>query len=47
MKIKRREFLQKSALVVAGVSAAAAGVTVAGLAAEWTAGLEDPERARG
>ncbi|HVB78361.1 MAG TPA: hypothetical protein VNE82_00270 [Candidatus Binataceae bacterium] len=40
MKIKRREFLQKSALVVAGVSAAAAGVTVAGFAAEWTAGLK-------
>jgi hypothetical protein len=40
VKIKRREFLHKSALVVAGVSAAAAGVTVAGLAAEWTARLK-------
>lgn len=40
MKIKRREFLRKSALVVAGVSAAAAGVTVTGLAAEWTARLK-------
>ena len=40
MKIKRREFLHKSAIVVAGVSAAAAGVTAAGLAAEWTARLK-------
>lgn len=40
MKIKRREFLHKSALVVAGVSAAAAGVTVTGFAAEWTARLK-------
>ena len=40
MKIKRREFLHKSAIVVAGVSAAAAGVTVAGFAAEWTARLK-------
>src|SRR5271155_1277184 len=41
MKIKRREFLHKSAMVVAGVSAAAAaGVTAAGFAAEWTAKLE-------
>jgi hypothetical protein len=39
MKIKRREFLHKSAIVVAGVSAAAAGVTVAGFAAEWTSKL--------
>ena len=40
MKIKRREFLRKSALMMAGVSAAAAGASVAGLAAEWTAGLK-------
>jgi len=40
VKIKRREFLHKSAIVVAGVSAAAAGVTVAGFAAEWTARLK-------
>ena len=40
MKIKRREFLHKSAMVVAGVSAAAAGVTAAGFAAEWTAKLK-------
>ncbi|HTJ09093.1 MAG TPA: hypothetical protein VL393_05335 [Candidatus Binataceae bacterium] len=40
MKIKRREFLHKSAIVVAGVSAAATGVTAAGLAAEWTARLK-------
>ncbi|HVA39422.1 MAG TPA: hypothetical protein VNF49_02065 [Candidatus Binataceae bacterium] len=40
MKIKRREFLHKSALMVAGVSAAAAGVPVAGFAAEWTARLK-------
>ena len=40
MKIKRREFLHKSAIVVAGVSAAAAGVTVAGFAAEWASKLK-------
>ena len=41
MKIKRRETLHKSAMVVAGVSAAAAaGVTAAGFAAEWTAKLK-------
>jgi hypothetical protein len=40
VKIKRREFLHKSAIVVAGVSAAAAGVTVGGFAAEWTASLK-------
>jgi hypothetical protein len=40
VKIKRREFLHKSAIVVAGVSAAAAGVTGGGFAAEWTAGLK-------
>jgi len=39
VKIKRREFLRRSAIVVAGVSAAAAGITVTGLAAEWTAKL--------
>jgi hypothetical protein len=38
VKIKRREFLRKSALVVAGMSAAA-GATVTGLAAEWTSKL--------
>jgi hypothetical protein len=40
VKIKRREFLHKGALVVAGVSVAAAGATVAGLAAEWTSKLK-------
>jgi hypothetical protein len=40
VKIKRREFLHKGALMVAGVSAAAAGVTVSSLAAEWTARLK-------
>jgi hypothetical protein len=40
VKIKRREFLHKGAILVAGVSAAAAGVTVAGLAAEWSAKLK-------
>jgi hypothetical protein len=40
VKIKRREFLRKSAMVVAGVSAVAAGVTVSGLTAEWTARLK-------
>jgi hypothetical protein len=40
VKIKRREFLRRSAIVVAGVSAAAAGITVTGLAAEWTAKLK-------
>jgi hypothetical protein len=40
VKIKRREFLRKSAMVVAGVSAAAAGVAVAGFAAEWTSKLK-------
>ncbi|HEY2524682.1 MAG TPA: hypothetical protein VGI29_06460 [Candidatus Binataceae bacterium] len=41
MKIKRREFLRKSAIVVAGVSAAAAaGVAVPALAADWTAKLK-------
>jgi len=41
VKIKRREFLRKGAIVVAGVSAAAAaGVTVPALAADWTAKLK-------
>lgn len=40
MKIKRREFLKKGALAVAGASVAAAGVTMAGFAAEWTARLK-------
>jgi len=40
VKIKRREFLTKSALAVAGASAAAAGVAVAGFGAEWTARLK-------
>jgi hypothetical protein len=40
MKIKRREFLHKSVMVVAGVSAAAAGAAVTGFAAEWTAKLK-------
>jgi len=40
VKIKRREFLRKSAMMVAGVSAAAATASVASLAAEWTAGLK-------
>jgi hypothetical protein len=40
MKIKRREFLQKSAMVVAGVSAAAAAGVTVGLAAEWTAKMK-------
>jgi hypothetical protein len=39
VNIKRREFLRRSAIVVAGVSAAAAGVTATGFAAEWTSKL--------
>jgi hypothetical protein len=40
-KLKRREFLQRSALVVAGAAAFASGVTiVAAGAEEWTAGLK-------
>jgi hypothetical protein len=39
-KLKRREFLQKSALVVAGAAAFASGVTVVAGAEEWTAGLK-------
>jgi len=40
--MKRREFLQKSALVVAGAAAVASGVTMVGYADEgkWTAGLK-------
>jgi len=37
--MKRREFLQKSAIVVAGAAAAASGVTVVGYADQW-AGLK-------
>lgn len=40
VKIKRREFLHKSALVVAGASAVATGVAVVGFAAKWTARLK-------
>ena len=40
MKIKRREFLQKARWRSPGASAAAAGVTTAGFAAEWTARLK-------
>jgi hypothetical protein len=40
VKIKRREFLRKTAMVVAGVSAASTGLTVAGLAAAWSARLK-------
>jgi hypothetical protein len=39
-KLKRREFLQKSALVVAGAAAFASGVTVVAAAEEWTGGLK-------
>jgi hypothetical protein len=40
--MKRREFLQKSAIVVAGAAAVASGVAVVGYAEEpkWTAGLK-------
>src|SRR6266481_596728 len=39
--MKRREFLQKSAIVVAGAAAAASGVTVVAHAdTKWTAGLK-------
>ena len=40
MKMKRREFLQKSALGVAGAAAVASGVAVVGYAGPWTAGLK-------
>ena len=39
-KLKRREFLQKGALVVAGAAAFASGVTVVAGADQWTAGLK-------
>ena len=39
-KLKRREFLQKGALVVAGAAAFASGVKIAGGAEQWTAGLK-------
>jgi hypothetical protein len=39
-KLKRREFLQKGALVVAGAAALASGVTVVAGAEEWTTGLK-------
>ena len=38
-KLKRREFLQKGALVVAGAAAFASGVTVVG-GEQWTTGLK-------
>jgi len=38
--MKRREFLQKSALVVASAAAVASGVTLVGDAAQWTDGLK-------
>ena len=39
-KLKRREFLQKSALAVAGAAALASGVTVVAGTEPWTAGLK-------
>lgn len=39
-KLKRREFLQKSALVVAGAATFASGVRVVVGAEQWTAGLK-------
>jgi len=39
-KLKRREFLQKGALVVAGAAALASGVRVVAGAEQWTAGLK-------
>jgi hypothetical protein len=39
--MKRREFLQKSALVVAGAAAVVSGVAVVGDAAQWTDGLKN------
>jgi hypothetical protein len=38
--MKRREFLQKSAIVMAGAAAVVSGVAVVGDAAQWTAGLK-------
>ena len=40
MEMKRREFLQKSAIVVAGAAAVASGVAVAGYADQWTGRLK-------
>ena len=40
MKMKRREFLQKSALAVAGAAVMASGVNTVAKAAEWTSGLK-------
>lgn len=40
MEMKRREFLQKSAIVVAGAAAAASGVAVVGYADQWTGRLK-------
>jgi hypothetical protein len=39
-RLKRREFLQKGALVIAGAAALASGVKVAAGAEDWTAGLK-------
>jgi hypothetical protein len=39
-KLKRREFLQKGALAVAGAAALASGVTVVAGTEPWTAGLK-------
>jgi 2-oxo-4-hydroxy-4-carboxy--5-ureidoimidazoline (OHCU) decarboxylase len=39
-KLKRREFLQKGALVMAGAAALASGVSVVAGAEQWTAGLK-------
>ena len=39
-KMRRREFLQRGALAVAGAAAFASGVTVVAGAEEWTAGLK-------
>jgi hypothetical protein len=38
--MKRREFLQKGAIVVAGAAAVVSGVAVVGAADQWTAGLK-------
>ncbi len=38
--MKRREFLQKGALVVASAAAVVSGVAAVGAAAEWTSGLK-------
>jgi len=40
MEMKRREFLQKSAIVVAGAAAVASGVAVVGYADQWTSRLK-------